>query len=396
MMKLNQIVAAALVSLSVNAFAGDCPEMEGKYTIGKHDGADFRTINDAVAALECGGVSGPVTFSIEKGMYNERVTMHKIEGASVMNPVTFTSSTGSNGDVVIWASTSDATMVLNGTSYVSFENITVDHKGAVYGNSMRVNGASENVHFKSVVFEGVEVARTGTANATVYFTPTAEKANIAFQDCEINNGSTGIYKTGVSNNNLDSKTSITGTLFFNQFESALVLANENAPNVSNNVVSSLSNYASFKGISLSNVTNAFTVNSNVITLSNGSTGIEMNNCMSPATAYGKVNSNSISVGGVTATGIVCTGNTNNQVINFNRIKITGSNKLAPTQAYYRNMGTGSNINIVNNIMYDMASSKFTILGNKYSDTFNQLPGSTNNDLSASANGLTIETVSPIK
>jgi hypothetical protein len=393
MNKLNKIIGAALLSISMNSFAGDCPALSGKFTIGKSETADFSTVTDAMNALKCGGVSGPVTFRLETGTYDERVVVSAIPGASVMNNITFESKTGNNSDVTIVYGNTDATMVMNGASYVTFQNITIDHQAAVYGNTLRVDGKASNIRFKSVVFNGVEVARTGANSATVYFSSAAPKTDIAFEDCEINNGSSGIYKSGMSSDARDTRTTITGTLFFNQYETALALSNENAPVITNNVVSSLSSYNDFKGINLDNVSNNMIVSNNIITIANGSAGLGLNNCMATVTRFGQISNNSIAIGGKgTACGILVSGNTDNQVLNFNRVKLANTTN----QAYYRNNGSGNNINMMNEIMYDLNKGGYTIIGNTYKDVFNQLPAQSNSALTASANGIMIEKAFPVK
>ena len=397
MNKLTTIFGAALLSITLNSFAGDCPALSGEFTIGRTENADFSTITDASNALKCGGVSGPVTFLLEDGTYNERVVISSIPGSSSFNTVSFESKSGNNSEVVISYATSDATMVLNGVSYVSFENLTIDHKTSTYGNTVRIDGKSSNLHFKGVVFDGVEVARTGTNSATVYFTPTAPKNDIAFEDCEVNNGSVGIAKGGQSTDAMDTKTSITGTLFFNQYESGLALNNEDAPVITNNVVSTLSNFTSFKAINLDNVVNNLVISNNIVNAANGSYGLAMNNCGGQATNLGQINNNSIAVGGNgEAYGVYLSGNTDNQVLNFNRVKLTISGTQNATQAYYKNEGSGNNINMMNNIFYDLNTGGYTILGNTYKDYFNQLPSQSNPSLSVSSNGIMIEKVSPIK
>ena len=396
MNKLNQIIVAVLVTISLNSFAGDCTPLSGTYTIGKNEGADFTSVTEAVTAAQCGGVSAPVTFRMESGVYNERVVMSSIPGASVYNTVTFESKSGLNSDVVIGYANADATFIMNGTNNVSFNNISINHVAATYGNALRVDGKVSNIHFGNVIFTGVDVARTGANSATVYFTSSASKTNISFENCEINNGSTGIYKGGVNASMADSKTSITGTLFFNQFETALALTNETAPNISNNVISSLSNFSNYKGISLKNVSNDIIINNNVITMATGSTGIEMNNCVAQANLLGQVTGNSIAVGGKDeANGIMLTGATDNQVLNFNRVKLSNGAETAK-QAYYRNSGAGNNINMLNNIFFDLSTGVYTIVGNTYKDMFNQLPAQSNGALTVSANGIMIEKTKPVQ
>src|ERR1043165_995409 len=226
MNKFTSTLAVLAITLRSFAAAGDCPALSGQFTIGTGESADFATITDATNALKCGGVSGPVTFLLEDGTYSEKVVLSTIPGTSAFNTVTFESKSGNNNNVVINYGTGDATMVLNGVSYVSFENLTFDHKASTYGNCMRVDGKSSNLKFKGVVFDGVETTRTGSTASCIYFTPSAPKSDIAFEDCEINNGSTGISKGGMSADAMDTKTTISGTLFFNQYESGLALTNE--------------------------------------------------------------------------------------------------------------------------------------------------------------------------
>lgn len=396
MNKLTTIIGAAFLAISFNANAGDCPALSGDYTIGKTD-ADFSSMSEAISAMKCGGVSGAVTFSIEDGTYNERIVMSNIDGASAFNTITFHSKSGSNAGVVISSTGGDATMTMNGTSWVAFENITIDHKNATYGSAVKVDGKASHIAFKSVVFDGVEVTKAGANAAVINFTANAAKSDITIEDCEINNGSIGIAKAGMSAEEADSKTTISGTLFFNQYEAGMALKNEDAPMITNNVVSSLSACPGYKAISLDNATNNVVVSNNIINATNGTYGLAMNNCGGKATNMGQINNNSIAVGNTgEAYGLYLSGNTDNQVLNYNRVKLTINGTQASNQAYYRNTGSGNNVNMMNNIFYDLNTGGYTIIGNTYKDHFNQLPGQGNPALSASANGLMIEKVSPIK
>lgn len=396
MNKLTTIIGAAFLAISFNANAGDCPALSGDYTIGKTD-ADFSSMSEAISAMKCGGVSGAVTFSIEDGTYNERIVMSNIDGASAFNTITFHSKSGSNAGVVISSTGGDATMTMNGTSWVAFENITIDHKNATYGSAVKVDGKVSHIAFKSVVFEGVEVNKAGANAAVINFTANAPKSDITIEDCEINNGSIGIAKAGMSAEEADTKTTIAGTLFFNQYEAGMALKNEDAPMITNNVVSSLSACPGYKAISLDNASNSVVVSNNIINATNGTYGLALNNCGGKATNMGQINNNSIAVGNTgEAYGLYLSGNTDNQVLNYNRVKLTINGTQASNQAYYRNTGSGNNVNMMNNIFYDLNTGGYTIIGNTYKDHFNQLPGQGNPALSASANGLMIEKVSPIK
>lgn len=388
------LTALALSPLSLSVFAGDCNPLSGEFRIGKTD-ADYATINAAVSALKCGGVSGPVTFLIEDGKYSEKIDLSSISGVSAQNTVTFESAKGNNSDVVLSSTSGDAefTVGLNGTAFVSFENMTIDNKTGNTGNAVKIEGASKNIKFKNVVFDGNDRPATGANSAVIYSTASASKSNITFEDCEVNNGSVGIYKGGAAS--ADTRTSITGTLFFNQYESAITLSNEVAPIISNNVVSSVSNNKNYKAIALDGVNGSLIISNNVVNAVNGTFGLAMNNCSGENNNYASVTNNSVNVGGEsTMYGLYLSGSTDNVVFNFNRVKLTPAKQSASNQAYYRNAGTGANINLLNNIFFDLNTGGYTILGNTYKDFFNQLPSQSNSSLSVSANGIMIEKVMP--
>ena len=367
--------------------------MNGEYTIGAT--GDFKSINAAVQALEQNGVSGPVWMMLEKGNYNERFSIGAIKGANAMNIITFESKTANNDDVVIEtpSSTTDYLLLIKDGSYLAFENITLENSASNYGNVVRIEGESNNISFKGVKLNGVEGARSGANNAVVYCNPTGKKNGYTFDDTEFNNGSYGLYKVAES---ASLQTLISGSLFFNQYEGGIKLSNETSPVLSNNVISSLSNFAEFKAVDLDRCNSTAVITNNIINAANGRYGIYMNDCTGSASNYSNINGNSISVGGKEAIyGVYVNGTTDNQLINFNRIKLTIDTKQADNQAYYKNASNGTNVNLTNNLFYDLTTGGYTIIGNTYKDFFNQLP-SNSGFLSVSANGITIEKVTPIK
>ena len=390
------IIAALLLAPAVTAFAGDCNPLSGEFTIGKADG-DYPTVAAAVEALKCGGVNGAVTFLIEDGKYSEKIDISTITGVSATNTVTFESSKGNNSDVVLTSTSPDVEYTLGfyGTAWVTFENMTIENRSGNTGNAIKIDGAAKNLRFKNVVFAGTERPVTGANCAVIYSTSNGMKTNIAIEDCEINNGSIGLYKGASSSSYPDVRTAITGTLFFNQYESAITMSNETAPVISNNVVSTVSNYKTYKAVALDKVTGNMIVSNNVINAVNGTYGIAMHNCEGTASSYGSVTNNSVNVGGDnTMYGIFLNGSTDNLVLNFNRVKLTPTKPNSTYQAYYKNLGSGSNINLLNNIFFDLNTGGYTILGNTFKDFFNQLPAQSNPSLSVSANGIMIEKVTP--
>jgi hypothetical protein len=395
MKNIKNILAALMLSpLALQVMAGDCNPLSGEYKIGKAD-ADYPTIAAALQALKCGGVSGAVTFLLQDGKYNENIEIGTVTGISAQNTVTFESSKGNNSDVVLGSNTPDAesTVKISNVSFVNFENLTIENKTGVTGNAIRLDGAVSNVRFKNVVMDGTDHPNTGANSAVIYSTANGMKSSIMIEDCEINNGSAGIYKGGSAEG--DSKTSITGTLFFNQYESAIALSSESSPVLSNNVISTVSTNKNYRAIALDKVGGNMVVSNNVVNAVNGSYGLSLNNCESQGNNMGSITNNSVNVGGEsTAYGMYLSGTTDNLVFNFNRVKLTLAKQNASTQGFYRNVGTGGNINLLNNIFFDLNTGGYTILGNTYKDFFNQLPSQSNPSLNVSANGIMIEKVTP--
>lgn len=196
---------------------------------------------------------------------------------------------------------------------------------------------------------------------------------------------------------LDSKTSINGTLFYNQYEAAVALSNEDAPQLTNNAFTSLSTYDKFKAVALSDISNQMVVSNNIVNAVHGEAGVAINNCKAQANGLGQITFNSITVGGQKkATGILMSGTSDNHVLNYNRVKLMMNDDQASSQAYYRNTSDGKNVNMMNNIFYDLNTGSYTIIGNSYKDMNNQLPSQSNPDMVISANGISVEKVEIIR
>ena len=152
MTTFNKIVAALMISpLSLSVFAGDCNPLSGEFRIGTN--ADYATVSAAVNALKCGGVNGPVTFLIADGKYSERIDLSTISGVSAQNTVTFESAKGNNADVILSSNSGDGdfTVGMNNTSYVSFQNMTIENKTGNIGNAVKIDGSAKNIKFKNSI-----------------------------------------------------------------------------------------------------------------------------------------------------------------------------------------------------------------------------------------------------
>ncbi len=100
--------------------------LNGAYTINPSAAVsttNFQSFTTAIAALS-GGVSGWVTFTVSPGTYPQVVLTGNISGASAVNKVTFI-GVNKLTTIISTSTASQAALILNATSYVTFQNMTV-------------------------------------------------------------------------------------------------------------------------------------------------------------------------------------------------------------------------------------------------------------------------------
>ena len=92
------------------------------------------------------GVSGPTTFLINNGTYNESVNMvGAIPGTSAINTVTFTSVAGHADSVQIAGS--GTTWLLSNISNVYFRNLTIGSQASMGQKAVELEGNCSNIEF---------------------------------------------------------------------------------------------------------------------------------------------------------------------------------------------------------------------------------------------------------
>lgn len=101
-------------------FAVCAPLWPGKYKIGKSTSADFADIKSAVERLNECGTAGKLVFEIETGVYLGHVLCHEIMGVSSSDSIIFRGV----GRDSVFLKDSGTVLTLDGTDYISFENMT--------------------------------------------------------------------------------------------------------------------------------------------------------------------------------------------------------------------------------------------------------------------------------
>ena len=122
--------------------------MSGTYTIDANGtgNRNFTTFNAAVTQLGVAGVSGPVTFDVAAGTYNEQVTITEVLGASATNTITFNGGTGNASTRTLTTSTPnsyDFVLRLDGADYITIRNLTITANGSSDGFGVHLTNEAD-------------------------------------------------------------------------------------------------------------------------------------------------------------------------------------------------------------------------------------------------------------
>ncbi|GIV33773.1 MAG: hypothetical protein KatS3mg031_1308 [Chitinophagales bacterium] len=183
-----------------------CSALSGAYTINSAattGGTNFATFAHAADFLNTCGISGPVTFTVQNGPFNESATVvfNNIAGSSSTNTITI----NGNNRTVNFAATSSsrAVFALNGTQYLTINQLNINSTDATYGWGVQLyNSASNNtisncnitVPASSTAGNAVGILANGSA--TSYSTAGANLNNNTFSGNTITGSYHGIYFNG--------------------------------------------------------------------------------------------------------------------------------------------------------------------------------------------------------
>ncbi len=123
------------------------PPLFGTYIVGAGN-TDYPNFSSAASDLSTRGVSGPVTFEVLSGDYDEQLSLSAIPNASAINTVEFRPSSSSEGPIGLRSSAGPGSVVLSGTSFVTIDRIDIRAEGtnpcAVLLNSGAANNRVSN------------------------------------------------------------------------------------------------------------------------------------------------------------------------------------------------------------------------------------------------------------
>ncbi len=221
------------LSLLIATFAS--AQLSGTYTINSNasQNPNYTSFSAAVSALSA-GVSGQVIFEVAPGTYEEYVTIGEINGTSATNRVIFRGMGADNQQVVITSNagyTDNSTIKLNGTDYLTFENMTVTTTSTNKARLLVTDGQTDYNHFNNMRFVGAisDNNLDGDKNLVYYTSGEWVCHDNEFVGCHFENGYVALYYQGKNIYTLNDGVLVENCTFLNQsFKSVYISFTDNA------------------------------------------------------------------------------------------------------------------------------------------------------------------------
>ncbi len=237
---------------AVASFMTGCVNaLSGVYTIDASlptGGTNFASFVEVATELNQCGISGPTTFNVAPGTYNENLALGDILGTSSSSTIVFNG--GSAASVTLtYSSTADTgTVYLNGTDYVTIKNMTIENTSTSDGWGVKLQSSADFNTIDSCV---INMPVTATAdivgiassdNISTSTTAGTNANNLTVSNCSIFGGDIGIRLTGGTTSlTADTGNVITNNTFLYQDDHAIDADGIAKFIISNNHIDSLVN-----------------------------------------------------------------------------------------------------------------------------------------------------------
>lgn len=204
--------------------------LNGTYTIGGPM-SDFLDFAAATEQLNNGGVLGPVTMNIRNGTYPERVVLGEIPGSSSQNTLLFQSESGDSSAVKLVWDSDDVLLLLDGTDYTTFKQISIEANTGLYDAILLQNGAN-HIEISNC---DLTLGFLNSSGAVIKSDNFSEDSYLTVQNCRLENGLYGIY-AHAQMGQMESGAVVENNEFVNPKNAGIYLAYQNAPKVNRNRV----------------------------------------------------------------------------------------------------------------------------------------------------------------
>lgn len=248
--------------------------LSGTYLLGPSGAGIFPSFTSAVAAMASCGISGPVVFEVESGVYNEQISIPTITGTSATNTITFRSQAMDSSAVLLrWPSATANNWVVrfNGADHVTLDRITVERTGGpsfatvVYFQPPGLLNDS-----RSITISHCRLMADGSSLATSAVLDKAAMTTVGNDSLKVEHtrfigGGSGIY----ANIGLNDKLLVQDNYFVGQNASAMVIPVASASFTIRRNGAAHAPFAYNHAVMISNASAGFTIEANRFSNTNG-------------------------------------------------------------------------------------------------------------------------------
>ncbi|MDO7847988.1 right-handed parallel beta-helix repeat-containing protein [Hymenobacter sp. M29] len=210
--------------------------MVGTFTINKQapaSGTNFLGFGEAAATLNNAGISGSVRINVLNGPYTEQFSLGQIAGVSTTDTIVVDGGAAKQRLTYAGTSGQPAAVLLNGTDYLTVQNLTLDLAASVqYSIGVHLVGQATNNRIKNCSILASSASTLTTTNAGIAVsgsltstTSGGEATGLRIENDSISGGAYGITLTGLSTTSRTSGVRITGTTVRDFFNYGIYLAN---------------------------------------------------------------------------------------------------------------------------------------------------------------------------
>jgi len=329
---------------------GATPPLAGTYTIGAT--GTYPSFNTAVADLLLRGVSAPVTFNVQTGIYTEHIVLTDIPGTSPSSVVTFQALTNNAANVTLLfsaaAAESNYVVRLNGAHYLRFHKMTFlcnNASNAPYSRIIELMGGWHSLVVDSSFLSGAPNAGNSDNQSLIGSSTGSISRGCLISGNSFTNGGRGVYLSGINGSALCQNAVVT----YNTITASNVgidLQYNYSPIVMGNTVTE----PAYAGIAVDYSANAIQIVKNKVASTSASYGISMNSSVG-GTGFANppvfIANNFVSISRAASVTGLYMYNCSNVKIYYNSVNMTGS--ATGSSCLNVTYGNAASVNVINNI-----------------------------------------------
>ena len=211
--------------------------LSGNYIIGAT--GDFPTVNAAIERIGICGVKGDIVFKLQDATYVENWNFTNSENIMHGYRLTITSLSGNRNNVILKPASGGA-IVLNNTTNLSIDGITID-VATLSVNAINFTATCTNVVINNCDIKAHPTTTTTTVNGIYKTSSTGRLSNVSITNNTVNGGYYGIYLyggTGTTEAAIGNKVIINNNIVTNSYLYGIYINNTDSSSISYNDVQS--------------------------------------------------------------------------------------------------------------------------------------------------------------